>query len=226
MSTEITLTADKRDVLGKKVKHLRTEGKLPAVLQDRGKDSVNIVVDAREFHKVFTDAGKHHTIKVNIAEGKTYSTLIKDVDYKVATQIPVHVVFQALNAKDKVTTEVPLRLVGDAPAEKASLQVIHQHSVVVIEALPKDLIDELTVDAISLVEAGDKITVGDIVAPKGVEIKTEPEQVIASVETPKDQAAEADASADSLADDAGGEAATVENSDTEQEATATEKSAE
>lgn len=91
---------------------------------------------------------------------------------------------------EKVETEVPVHLVGEIPAERASLLVIRQLDHVVIEALPKDLIDSLEVDASKLVEIGDKIFVSDIVVPAGVTILTELEHPIATVEESKAQMSE------------------------------------
>ncbi|HVX58721.1 MAG TPA: hypothetical protein VG964_03215, partial [Candidatus Saccharimonadales bacterium] len=81
----------------------------------------------------------------------------------------------------KVEAEVSVHLEGEIPAEKVGLMVLHQLDAVQIEALPKDLPDELTVDAAKLVELHDKLTVADITAPSGVTILTDPEHPIATV---------------------------------------------
>ena len=68
--------------------------------------------------------------------------------------------------------------------------VIRTLEAVEIEALPKDLVDILTVDPSGLTEIGDKITVADIKVPSGVIILTEPEHSIAVVEETKAQMSE------------------------------------
>ncbi|HET7672979.1 MAG TPA: hypothetical protein VFK11_00510, partial [Candidatus Saccharimonadales bacterium] len=62
-----------------------------------------------------------------------------------------------------------------------------------VEALPKDLIDVVEVDASALEEVGSKLHISDIKLPGTIKIKAEPEHVIATVEMPRDQIAEADA---------------------------------
>ena len=74
--------------------------------------------------------------------------------------------------------------------------VITQLDSVDIEAFPRDLVDELTVDASGLSEIGDKIHVSDIVVPPGVEILTESEHPIATVEETKAQMSEEDEAAE------------------------------
>lgn len=114
-----------------------------------------------------------------------------------------HSVFQAVDANETVKAEIPLQMTGEIPAEKASLLVLQNLDRVEVEALSKDLIDLIEVDATGLAEPGDKITVADIKVPAGIQITTDTEQVIATVEVPRDQIAEADAAAAELAEDAG-----------------------
>lgn len=195
MSEIIELTVEKRTLLGKKVKSLRREGLTPAVIQNHGKESIHISVPTKDFQKAYSSAGKHHPVKLNIDKEKGYNTLIREVVRPPVGVVPTHVVFQAVNAKEKVTAQVPLRLTEDVPAEKASLQVIKNLDNVDVEAIPSELIDEIIVDASVLVDVGDKIRVGDLKVTGNVVIKTDPDQLVAIVEMPKDQIAEADAAA-------------------------------
>lgn len=193
MSNEdITLSAKKREVLGKQVKQLRNNGQTPAVIHEKGKDSLHVTVDEGDFKKVFSAAGKHHAIKLDV-DGKKYTTLLKDVLYAPARSDILHVVFQAIKEDEKVTAEIPLKLTGEIPAERASLLVLTHLDHITVEALPKDLVDAIEVDATGLAEVGDKLHVSDIRLPSTITLKTDAEQSIASVEMPKDQIAEADA---------------------------------
>ncbi|HYF96845.1 MAG TPA: hypothetical protein VD947_02290, partial [Patescibacteria group bacterium] len=123
MSNDITLVAQKRDVLGKKVKKLRLQGQTPAVIHERGKDSVNVSVPSAEFKKAFASAGKHHAIKLDV-DGKKYTTIIKEVVNAPASAKVFHAVFQSIREDEKVTAQIPLKLVGEIPAERASLLVL------------------------------------------------------------------------------------------------------
>jgi large subunit ribosomal protein L25 len=189
---DITLTAQKREVIGKKVKKLRNDGQTPGVIHERGKDSVYVSVPSLEFKKAFGAAGKHHAIKLEV-DGKKYTTIIKDVVNAPASATVLHAVFQSIKEDEKVTAEIPLKLVGDIPAERASLLVLKNLDHVTVEALPKDLIDVIEVDAAALQEVGNKLHISDIKLPGTITIKDDPEYVIATVEMPRDQIAEADA---------------------------------
>jgi large subunit ribosomal protein L25 len=176
---DITLSVAERTVQGKAVRQLRRDGMIPAVIHDHGNDSIVVMVATGDVARAYKQAGKHHPV-----------TIIKDVDFDPKKQQMRHVVFNSIKTDEKVETEVPVHLVGEIPAEKVSLMVIRQLDHVVIEALPKDLIDSLEVDATGLVEIGDKVFVSDIKVPAGVTILTEAEHPIATVEETKAQISE------------------------------------
>lgn len=202
-SDTITVELKQRDVMRKGLAQLRADGLVPAVVHNHGKESMHVMGDFVGLSKVYVQAGKHHPVELKL-DGKTHLALIKDVDFEPTKHRIRHVVFQAIRQNETTTAEIPVVLVGeDIPAEKKSLLILQQLDTVEVEALPRNLPDQLTVDATVLAEVGDRVTVADIKAPEGVTILTEAEHPIAVVEMPKDQIAEADASAASLAEDAG-----------------------
>jgi large subunit ribosomal protein L25 len=207
-NTEITLVVEKRDVVRKGLNKFRNDGSVPAVLHDHGNPSKNLMADYRELVKVYKEAGKHHT--VILADGaKKEMAIIKDVHFNPVKHRIAHVVFQAVRQDEAIETEIPLELVGEVPAEKAGLMVLNGISHVVVQALPKDLPNSLEVDMTGMAEIGDKVTVADIKVPTGVEIVTDPESVIASVEETKAQLSEESAEEEAAAE---GEEAAAEDS--------------
>lgn len=187
---EITLTLEKRDTVGKGLNKLKQAGKIPAVIHNHGKDSIIVSGDKLAIDRAYSQAGKHHAITLNVGKEK-YLTIIKDVDFEPKKHQLRHVVFNAIKQDEKVEAEVPIVFEGDEiPAEKIGLIVLKPLDHVVIEALPKDLIDSLTVDITVLAELGDKLHVSDLKVPEGVTIKNEPEQTIAAVEQPRAALAE------------------------------------
>ena len=229
MSTgDIVVELEKRTVVGKGLQHLRSEGKVPAVIHDHGKESAHVMGDYMLLAKAYAAAGKHHPVQVKVGS-TNHLALIKDVDYEPVKNRMRHIVFQAIKQNEAVEAEVPVVFKEvDIPAEKVSLLVLKQLDHVEIKALPKDLPDELFVDPSKLAEVGDHLTVADIQVPAGVTILTEPEHPIATVEMPKDQIAEADAAAASLAEDAGpkAEEAETEKADDSADAEKTEEAKE
>lgn len=206
MSTDIIrVNLEERAVVGKGLTKLRGEGQVPAVIHNHGKESLHVMGGMMELSKVFAQAGKHHPVELKIG-GKQQLALIKDADFEPTKHRLRHVVFQSIKQNEATEAEIPVVFAEgvDVPAEKKSLLVLKQLDYVEVKALPRDLPDQLIVDPSSLADVGDNLTVADIKVPEGVTILTEPEQQIAVVEMPRDQIAEADAAAASLAEDAAG----------------------
>ena len=191
-SEDVNLTLQERTVTGKAVKKLRREGILPGVIHDHGKPSIHVMGNYLEIYKAYQKAGKHQPIKLKVG-AKNYVALIKTAEFEPYKHQLNHVVFGAVKADEKVEALIPIHLTEEIPAEKASLVVINQLDSVTVEALPADLPNEIILDASTLIEIGDKLTVADLIAPPGVVILTEPGQAVATVYEPGALAAANDA---------------------------------
>ena len=180
----INLNLSEREITGKRVKALRRDGLVPAVVHNHGGESILAAGVYQDIEKAYHRAGKHAPVELTVGKEK-HLAMIKDVDLEPTKRRVRHVVFQAINRHEKAEAEIPLHLVGEIPAERASLLVLKTLEHVEVEALPSDLPEAIEVDASVLAAVGDKITVADLKVPAGVTILTEPEQVIAMVEEPK-----------------------------------------
>ncbi len=203
-TNDISLDLTERTVVRKGLNGLRKAGLVPAVVHDHGKQSMHVSGEFVAVTKVYNQAGKHHPVHLKLA-GKDHLALIKDVDFEPTKNRVRHIVFQAIKQNEPVEAEIPVVFLADTeiPAERKSLMVLKQLDHVQVKALPRDLPDELAVDPSSLQEVGDHLTVADLIVPASVTVLTEPEHQIAIVEMPRDQIAEANAAAESLAEDAG-----------------------
>ena len=210
-SEEIVLKLQKRETVGKGLAKIRKDGLVPAVVHDHGNPSIVVMGVYSDIAKVYNAAGKHHPVMLDI-DGKKQSVIIKDVDIDPVKNLIAHVVFQAIRQDEKIETEVPISMVGDSPAAKIGLLLIPHLSVVEVEALPKDLPDELVLDISSLAEIGDKLTAADLVIPSGVTMITEPDILIVSVEETKAQISEEDEAAEAAEGEEGAEGEPSEGS--------------
>jgi large subunit ribosomal protein L25 len=210
------LKLSRRDVAGKGLNRLRHDGVVPAVIHNHGQSSILVMAPEKELVKVYQAAGKHHPLNLEVGNDK-YLALIKDAHFNPVKRRLQHVVFQAIKQDEKVEAEVPVRIDGDIPAEKVGLMVLHQLDSVEIEALPRDLPDELVVSAEALAELHDKITVADLNAPTGVTILTDAEHPIATVvETRAMVSEEAETEAEGEEGEAEAEAAEGQDAEAEQ----------
>lgn len=185
----IVVELEDRKALGKGLNHMRAEGRVPAVVHDHGKDSWHVSGDYLQFVKMYQRAGKHHPLELHLGSKKQLA-IIKDVDYEPVKHRIRHIVFQAIKQDEKVEAEVPVVIEGEVPAEKAGFMVITHLTQIKIEALPKDLPDQLVAQADKLAEIGDKLSVEDLKVPSGVTVLEEPDAPLATVEETKAQVSE------------------------------------
>jgi large subunit ribosomal protein L25 len=186
MSDIIVLQAQKREVTGKKVRSLRNSGIVPATLYEKGQESVNVSVEYVPLNKAWESAGTGQPVELTVGT-KKYLTMIKDVHMDPAKNTIMHVAFHAVNANDPVEAEVPVHIEGEVPAEKLGNFIVRQNDHVLVKALPANLPEFMVADAAKLEHPGDHLTVADLHPVANVEILSEPELTLATVEEPRVQ---------------------------------------
>ncbi len=170
MSQDIILAAQERDATGKKAAaNYRSSGKIPAIVQEHGKETQHIIVDGPAMLKAFHQAGKSQPIDLTVGSQKILA-LIKDIEFVPLKPEVQHVVFQALNQNEVVDAEIPIHIVGEMPAEQNRLAVLHTLETVEVRALPKNLPEAFEVSGETLVEVDDRIDIKDLKLPEGVEL--------------------------------------------------------
>lgn len=180
------LKADKRTVLGSKVKQLRRAGVIPANLFGKTIESQAIQVNGVEFNRVYKEAGETSLIYVKVeGEDKERPTLVTSVHFNPTTGDKLHVDFHQVNLKEKVTANVPVEIIGESELVNSNEAVLSQSlNEIEIEALPTEIPESITFDISSLKAIGDHLLVSDAKVSADVEIKTDPEQMVVSLQEP------------------------------------------
>ena len=226
MGDKINLTLDERTQQGKKVARLRKEGLVPGVIYGQGFDPILVQSPYPAVEKAVRSAGKHTPVQVTVG-GKKKIAMIKDVDRDPVKARIRHVALHAVKANEVVTAEVPIHLVGqgESEAEKAGLVVLQAIEHVEVKAKPADLPEALEVSLASLVTTEDKLTLGDIALPSGVDyadVEQDLELVVANVYEPAALQAANDA-AGGDAEEADADAVEAENGSDEAAAESEDK---
>ena len=191
-----TLEAQSRTVAGKQVKQLRTQGILPAVLYGHDQKNLSLSLDAHSFEKLYNQVGSTTLLQLSVDGKAIGKVLVHDIQVHPVRRMITHADLYLVNLKEKLTTEVPLSFVGVADAvDILGGTFIATKDFVEIECLPDDLVQEIEVDITSLKTFDDALHVSDLVAPKGIVILDDADQVLASVSTPRseDELADLDA---------------------------------
>ncbi|MBN1635976.1 MAG: 50S ribosomal protein L25 [Deltaproteobacteria bacterium] len=182
-----TLNISKREVLHKKVSKLRRDGIIPAVVYGKGFDSIPVQIDAREFESVYKHL--HTTSIINLKLGsKNIQVLIHSLQKDKIKDRILHVDFMKVVAKEPVTVEVPIVLVGISPVEELGVGKISQETISIhVKCLPADIPEEIEVDISQIQTKDDVIHVSDLNLSEKISLSsTQAEDaVIATVSLPR-----------------------------------------
>ncbi|MDB5238968.1 MAG: ribosomal rRNA E-loop binding protein Ctc/L25/TL5, large subunit ribosomal protein [Candidatus Parcubacteria bacterium] len=191
----LSLTVEKRDMKVGADK-IRASKKIPAIYYGPKQASTPVSISMSEFKKVWKKAGESSVIILKDGS-EDHEALIHEIDVHPVSGEPRHADFYVIEKGKKVTVKVPLIFTGISPAVKDKgailIKVLRE---VEVEASPKDLPHDISIDISSLVEFNDTIHAKDIKLPAGVEMKVSAEEVIASVAEAKEEVVEASTAID------------------------------
>ena len=172
------LEAEKRDIIGKKVKALRREGKLPAIIYGQDIEPMPITLDNKQVIQTLKVIGANTLVTIKLGK-EEFLALVRDIQREVIRRDLLHLDFQAVSLDEKITSSVPVVTVGESVAVKEfDALLITSLDELQIEAKAKDLPDTIAVDISSLLEIGDNILVQDIEISGEVTLLHDPEEIV------------------------------------------------
>ncbi|MCX6246657.1 MAG: 50S ribosomal protein L25/general stress protein Ctc [Bacteroidetes bacterium] len=176
---QVSLSGSLRENVGKKdAKKHRKEGNVPCVMYG-GKEQIHFVASDKAFRKlIFTP--EVYIVNLEIA-GKTYNTVIQDVQYHPVTDNILHIDFLEIQPEKPVNIGVPVKVIGTAPGVLKGGKLILKTRKLKILALMQHLPDEITV-SIDPLDIGDSVKVKDL-AVENITFMDSPNTIIVGVRT-------------------------------------------
>jgi len=179
----LTLQATKRDLLGKKTRFLRRQGRTPTHLFGHGLESLTLQCDTAKLQQIIAQAGKTRLISLEIEEDKQpRSVFIREIQRNACTRTLLHVDFYQVQKREKIRADIPIVLFGEAPALKEKGRSLTQGvTSLSIECLPDKLPPQVEVDLSPLEEKEQAIYVRDITLSPDITLFTDPDQMVVKV---------------------------------------------
>lgn len=207
MPVQLELSAEVREVFGKRVRRLRRHGIIPANIYGHGQSRA-IQAQARVLEHLLAHGGRTSVINISY-DGRLETALLKTVQRDPRSAHIVHVDFQAVSMQEEVTSSVPVRFVGESPAvTRLDGVMMHPRTELHVTARAAELPDALEVDVSAITELHGSIKVGDLPPSPTYRIIDSPDEVLAIVQPPKIEVEEVEAAAEEAAAEApAGEAA-------------------
>ncbi len=180
---QIELQTSTRQLMGKKARFLRRQGITPVHLFGHDTESMALQCETALLKQVLKEAGKTRLVGLKVDDGqRPHSVVVREVQRNALSGDLVHVDFFKVSLKEKIKVDVPIVLVGEAPALEVKTNALTQElDTLEIECLPDRIPDQIEVDISVLVEADQVIQVRDLVLAQDVTPLTNSEQVVARI---------------------------------------------
>ena len=187
MSTaRATLSAEHREVIGKKVALMRQAGRLPAVVYGHGVDSNPISIDAHDFELLRRRSGPNALVDLSIDGDKARPVIVQTIQVHPVNRRTLHVDLFVVRMTEELTVDVPLTATGESTA--VSLHggtLLHPIESVRVRALPDHLPQSIEYSIASLTDFDMTLHVRDLVVPVDVTLLTDGDEIIARVQAPR-----------------------------------------
>jgi large subunit ribosomal protein L25 len=172
-----------RTELRKQNRTLRARGGVPAVIYGHRVDPVPVTLPRREFERAFHKVGRTQLLDLKIdGEGGSRKVLVREVQYDPRANVVIHVDFYQVNLKEKIQAEVPVVLVGEAPAVLRRDGELQQNiNTLRVSCLPADIPEHIEVDVSGLEAVDDGIRVSQLNIPAECEVLTDPEELVVKI---------------------------------------------
>ena len=176
---KVVLKATKRDLVGKQVKSLRREGKLPAVIYGRHTDPINVNLDAHTAAVALAKATSSSLVTIDV-EGTEHLALVREKQRDYIKNRLLHVDFLAVSLTEKLRTSVPVHFFGVSLAVKDyNAVMVHNLEELEVECLPADLPERIDVDISTLNRPGEGIRLRDVHVSDKVRLLADPDTMVA-----------------------------------------------
>ena len=200
---EQILSLSQRTVTGKKVKQLRRQGILPVHMYGRGIVSMSLQGVAGDLRRLLPQIGTNIPVSVRVEgnEGENVC-FVRDVQRHPVTEDLLHIDFIRVDVTQTISAEVPIALIGSAPATQQGGTLLQPLTSLLVEALPMNIPATVEADVSGLDDFEKSIVVRDIPIADNVTVLTDRDEFVARVIPPRVETETFDVSDEELDEEA------------------------
>ena len=152
-------------------------GYVPGAINRKGLESVSVKIKNDELMKNVLKYGKNYLFTLDLEGQESYDVLIKEMQHSPIKRELLNVVFQQVSVTEKIKFNLNLKIVGKEALEFRKLHVVQQMEKILVSGLPQDIPDFIEIDVKDL-NLDDKICVGDLKFPEGIETEFEADKIV------------------------------------------------
>ena len=124
--SEITLTAEIRKNVGKRVRAVRNTGNVPGIYYGHGQQNIPVSLPAPTLTPLYSSS-ETHVINLKLDDGSSHLCVLRDVQIDPVTEKPVHFDLFGLNDNETLTIEIPVKLTGGIDSAQQVAEKSHPH---------------------------------------------------------------------------------------------------
>jgi large subunit ribosomal protein L25 len=177
--SELTISAEIRKALGKKVTSLRREGKVPGVYYGHGQENIPVTMSELTLRPLYKTSATH-IINLKLDDGSVHTCILRDIQFDPLTDRPIHFDLFGIKADEELTIEVPVVLKGTPKGVKEGGTVQHVLHRLRVACLPRHIPDNIELDIESL-EINRSIHVSEVTIPDVRILDNESSTIVAVV---------------------------------------------
>lgn len=178
MNEKVTIAIEKRENLSGSVgKKLRKIGYIPGAINRKGLESVSVKIKKDELMKNIFKYGKNYLFTLDLGGQESYAAMINEMQYSPIKGEILNVVFQQVSVTEPIKFNLNIKIVGKEAIELKKLHFVQQMDKILVTGLPQDIPDSLEIDVTDL-NLNDKICIGDVKFPKGIETEIEADKIV------------------------------------------------
>lgn len=175
------IAGQKREIKGKGyLQEMKRKEFVPGVVYGKDTDSMPLFLGKRELTKTFTNHGSRGLFSLEIeGEAKPFMVLVRELQRNPLSGQINHVDFLTVNMNEKINSNVVVHIIGEEELLKKGGILQLGAKEIEVSCMPQNIPENFECDVANL-GIGDKIVVGDLQVPDGVEILSDPDSVIAT----------------------------------------------
>lgn len=183
------LSVKKRDIFGKKVKNLRAQGLIPAVIYGKHIEAQSVSCVKNDLLKIYRTAW--YSTPIELTGDVNHLVLINSLQLDPVSDEIISADFLAVSRTEKVSAKIPVVTFWESQLEKMNeWKIMLVKDEVEVEALPQDLPNKFELDISVLETVNDVFFVKDLKVSDKVTVLDDPELPILTVSVIEDEPAE------------------------------------
>jgi large subunit ribosomal protein L25 len=180
---QVELQVSKREILGKKVRFLRRQGITPLHLFGHDIESLALQCDTDALQRMLAQSGHAALVALKLGNEKRRRTVVvREIQRGPRRGELLHVDFYQVRMAEKIKVEVPVVLVGEAPASRARGNTLLQElNTLTVECLPSEIPASVELDLSALTDPEQVIRAKDVEVGEEIAVLNDPELVVVRI---------------------------------------------